>query len=346
MKNNKSLLVSVSSMLDIKKIDKNTKYINIDITNCTQDVINYFLDNGKEYLYSEIIDGVKGYIYVSYDEFFKAENIITSIYIDMPNDLSKLEIARYLYTSIAKYIFLDINVSPEKNESYSFSLISNINNLWGSLSDGRVSDISCAKIYYYLCKRMGLAITYLVNEHTKEAYNRLIIDNILLNVDLFNDIPYLQVRMMTKYFTPYNNDIEIDKRVKYIKSKYTDYLLDRSLKNIDYMKENCVFDILNKTQNILDIDSVKPVELSIIYQSLFSKYCPNYDVLINNLYLNSGQKSHFIMISYNGIHYSYNYKKRCFVKVNDVDLMNNINMGKIGVYLDEFIPNIKVNLNV
>lgn len=346
MKNNKSLLVSVSSMVDIKKISKNTKYINIDISNCGQDVIDYFLKNGKNYLYSEIIDDSKGYIYVGFEEFFKAENIITNIYIGMPNDLSKLEIARYLYTSVAKYIFFDINVSPEKNETYNFSLISNINNLWGSLSNGRVSDIGCAKIYYYLCKRMGLDISYLVNEHTKEAYNRLIIDNLILNVDLFNDIPYLQVGMMTKFFTPYNSDIDLDRKILYIKNKYTDYFLDRSLKNIDYTRENCIQDILNKTQNILDIDNVKPVELSIIYGDLFSRYCPNYDVKINNLYLNSNEKSHFIMISYNNDHYSYNYKKRCFVKVNDFDLIDNINNGKIGVYLNEFIPNIKVNLNV
>ena len=52
------------------------------------------------------------------------------------------------------------------------------------------------------------------------------------------------------------------------------------------------------------------------------------------------------MISYNNEHYSYNYKKKSFVKVNDTDILDNMKTGKIGLYLDEFIPNIKINLNV
>lgn len=346
MKNTHSLVVSVSSMKDIDNIKENTKYINIDITNCNYDVIDYFLKKGQKYLYSEIIDNTKGYIYVSYEDFSNAENIINMIYVNMPNDLNKLEIARYLYTSIAKYVFFDINIIPEKNETYSFSLTSNINNLWGSLSLGRVTDISAAKIFYYLCKRLDIDISLEINHDTKEAYNKLTINNLILNADLFQDIPYIQVKMPTKYFTPYNNDLELDKKIKYIKNKYTDSLIDKALKNIDYTKENCVGDILYKTQNIIDIENIKPVELSIIYEDIFSKYCPNYNIKINNLYLNNVDKNHFIMISYNNDHYSYNYKKKSFVKVNDNDLIENINTGKIGLYLDEFIPNIKINLNV
>ena len=346
MKNTKSLVVAVSTMKDIEKIKKDTKYININITNCTHDVIEYFMNKGQKYLYSEIINNVPGYIYVNYEDFYKAENIITKIYLNMPNDLNKLETARYLYTSLAKYVFFDINIDPSKNETYSFSLTSNINNLWGSLAAGRVTDVSIAKIYYYICKRLDLDISLEINEETKEAYNKLIIDNLIMNVDLFIDIPYIQVFMKTKNFTPYNDDLELDKKIKYIKTKYTNTLIDKSLKNIDYTKENCIRDILNKTQNILDIDNIKPVELSIIYEYLFNKYCPNYNVKINNLYLNNQEKNHFIMISYNNDHYSYNYKEKTFIKVNDYDLIDNLKTGKIGLYLDEFIPNIKINLNV
>ena len=346
MKNNRSLVVSLSSKKDIEKIKENTKYINIDITNCDYDVIAHLLMHGQKYLYSEIIDDTKGYIYVTYEDFYKAETIIGAIYADMPNNLNKLETARYLYTSIAKFVFFDINIIPEKNETYSFSLTSNINNLWGSLALGRVTDISAAKLYYYLCRRMDLDITLEINRQTKEAYNKLTIDNLILNVDLFSDIPYLQVNMKTLHFTPYNNEIDLDKKIKYIKSKYTDTLIDKALKNVDYTKENCIEDILYKTQNILNIETIKPVELSIIYDYLFKKYCPNYIVKINNLFLNNSDKYHFIMISYNNEHYSYNYKKRTFVKVNDLDLIDNIQNGKIGLYLDEIIPNIKINLNV
>ena len=152
--------------------------------------------------------------------------------------------------------------------------------------------------------------------------------------------------MKTKYFTPYNEDIDLDKKIKYIKHKYIDAEIDKSLKNIDYTKEDCVEDILYKTQNIIDIENIKPVELSIIYEYLFKEYCPNYSIKINNLFLNNDEKNHFIMISYNNDHYSYNYKKKSFVKVTDLDLIDNITSGKIGLYLNEIIPNIKLNLNI
>lgn len=346
MKNTHSLVVSISSIKDIDKIKENTKYINIDITNCDHTVIDYFLKNGNNYLYSEVIDNTKGYSYVNYNDFYKAETIISAIYANMPNDLNKLEIARYLYVSIAKYVFFDINIVPEKNETFNFSLTSNINNLWGSLSLGRVTESSISKIFYYLCKRLDIDISLELDNDTKKVYNRLKINNLILNVDLFKDLPYIQVKMQTKYFSPYNNDLELDKKVKYIKNKYTDSLIDKALKNVDYTKENSIEDILYKTQNILDIDNVKPVELSIIYEYLFDKYCPNYNIKINNLFLNNREKNHFIMISYNNEHYSYNYKKKTFVKVNDLDILDNIKTGKIGLYLNEFIPNIKINLNV
>ena len=115
MKNTHSLVVSISSMKDIDKIKENTKYINIDITNCDHNIIDYFLKNGSNYLYSEIIDNTKGYIYVSYNDFCKAETIISAIYANMPNDLTKLEMARYLYISIAKYVFFDINIILFRN---------------------------------------------------------------------------------------------------------------------------------------------------------------------------------------------------------------------------------------
>lgn len=340
MKKMPSLVVEIFSMKDIDKITEKTKYINIDITNIDFEIIDFFLKNGENYLYSEIIDGVPGYIYVNYEDFFRAEEIIKGIYAGMPNDLSKLEMARYLYVSIANYVFFDINLVPEKNENYNFSLFSSIHNLWGSLSLGRVNDISVSKIYYYLCRRLDIDIELEVNYDTKEAYNKLKINNIIFLVDLFNDIPFIQVRMKTTHFGNYNDDINLDKKVKYIKSKYNDILLDKALKRIDYTDKDCVANILYKTQNVLEVDKVKPIELSVIYDIIFKRYCPNYSIKINNLFLNNKYKNHFIIISYGDEHYSYNYKKKMFVKVNDRDIIANIDAGKIGLYLNEFIPNL------
>ena len=63
----------------------------------------------------------------------------------------------------------------------------------------------------------------------------------------------------------------------------------------------------------------------------------------NNLFLNTKDKNHFIIISYEDEHYSYNYKKKAFVKVTNLDLIDNLNNGRIGLYSDEFIPNLGLN---
>lgn len=340
MKNIKSLIVSISTIQDLKKITKDTKYINLDITNPNYDIISYFINKGKAYKYADITNDINGYNYVDYDTFAQSELLIDMIYADMPNNLSPLETAKYLYIAIGKCVSFDINADTKKNELYDLSLITSINNLWGALAIGSVNDISASKIYYYLCRRLGLDISLVANEKNKTALTKLIINNQVLITDLFEDIPFIKANMQTRHFASYNDDINIDKRIKYITDRYNDYYLDKALKNIDYTKEDCIFIFLNKIKNLIDVNRIKSSELSVIYKHLFSIYCTNYNIKINNLFLNDNLKKHFLLISYNDNHYSYNYKKKAFVKVIDKDLIDNLNIGKIGLYVDEFIPNI------
>ncbi len=340
MKKDNKIVVSISSMNDIDKLTDKTKYINLDITNCDFDVINFFIKNGENYLYSEIIQDKPGYIYVSYQDFLKSENIISGIYASMPNDLSPLEMARYLYVSIPKYVCLDINLDREKNELLNLNLINCVNNLWGSIALGRVNDKSISKIYYYLCRRMGIDVSLMNSNITHDTYTELHIARMAIITDLFNDLPFIQAGMKTLHFGNYNDEVELDKKVKYIKNKYNDELIDKALKDIDYRDDMCVEVVLAKTERILPIDIIKPVELAVIYTFIFNKYCSNCDIKINNLFLNNKERNHFIVISYNDEHYSYNYKKKIFVRIENKDIKNNINIGKIGIYMDEFIPNI------
>ena len=340
MKNKSSLIVSISNISDLDKITKDTKYINLDITNPNREVINYFIKNGMPYMYSDLINTTSGYNYVSHDDFVKAENILDAVCLSMPSNLNEIEIAKYLYVTICKYISLDINTDQNKIETYNSSLISTVNNLWGSLSLGTVSDISASKIYYYLCRRLDLDINIVIEENNKKALTKLLINNQVLITDLYEDIPYIKCKMKTRYFATYNDDIILDKKIKYLKDKYNDYNIDKALKDIDYMASDCVFKILSKTMKIIDIDEIKPLELNIIYRYIFGKYCPNYNIKINNLFLNTEHHLHFIIISYNDEHYSYNYKQNAFIKVDDEELIDNISNGKIGLYLNEDIPNI------
>ena len=80
-------------------------------------------------------------------------------------------------------------------------------------------------------------------------------------------------------------------------------------------------------------------------QSEIGKNQQKNKILFSQCHLNKN-KFHFIMISYNDYHYSYNYKKKSFVKVNDLDILNNLKLGKISIYKDELIPNIKLNMNL
>ena len=340
MKNKSSLMLSIYNINDTEKIAKDIKYINLDITNPNYDIINYFINNGQNYLYSDIIDKVNGYNYVKYEEFLKAENLIEIIYANMPNNLTKLAQARYLYISLGKTLSCSINANLEKTELYNMPLITNINNIWGSLSIGITNHISANKIYYYLCRRLGINCEFIKKEEDESYSVKLTINNKVLIVDLYKDIPYIQSNMKTKAFSTYNDDYDLDRKINYIKDKYNDYYLDKELKDIDYTSEEWILNFLLKTQKVLNLESINPTELSIIYEYIFNKYCSNYDIRINNLYLNSNDKLHFIMISYNKSHYSYNYKNKTFIKITDEDIINNLKIGKIGLYQKENIPNI------
>ena len=50
-----------------------------------------------------------------------------------------------------------------------------------------------------------------------------------------------------------------------------DEIIDESLKELNFNKENILPSILNKTQNIMDIANIEPSCLSIIYNLIFIK---------------------------------------------------------------------------
>ena len=338
MKNKSSLTIQISDITDVDKITKNTKYINLDITNLSHDVINYFLEHGQKYLYSDKIDDVLGYTYASYDDFVRAEEIIDLIYAKMPSNLTKLEMAKYLYVNIGKYVTYDINSDYEKTPLYNLDLMSKVNNLWSSLALGRVNDKSASKIYYYLCRRLSINVD--IVKHNYEFLNKLVINNQMLVVNIFKDIPYIKIGMHTRFFATYNDDKLLDKKINYLRNEYKDYYIDRELKNIDYTNKDCVKEVLVRTKKLVNIDYINPTELSVIYNDIFEKYCANYNVKINNLFLNKNEKGHFIMISQDDDHYSYNYRKKTFVNVSKTDITYNLKMEKIGLYVGEYIPNV------
>ena len=165
MKDSKQLRMNITSMDDIKKLEKNKniKYLNIDVMNPDLEIIYYLIDHGQNYSYSDLIEDKKGYIYVSHEIFKQSMMFILDIINNIPSTLNELEIARYLYITIGKNLGYDINILPDKNETFSLKNISIINNIWGSLTNTKGTNISFLKkaisgallpiIYWEQCSR-------------------------------------------------------------------------------------------------------------------------------------------------------------------------------------------------
>ena len=346
MKDKSPIIMNISTMEDIEKLknNKNVKYLNIDITNPNMEVIYYLIKNGNNYSYSDLIEGKKGYIYVSFDIFKESELLILDMIKGIPNNLNKLEIARYLYITLGKIIGYDINILPDKNETFNLNNINTINNIWGCLYNLKGTNTSFTKIYLYLCRIMGIDCNLISTSNTGYLKNILTIDDKSIITDITQDIPLIQGNFKTKYFLGYNDNIELDKKVKYIKDEYSETKIEQVLKNINYSNEQIIKEILLKTQNIINANEMKPIELGIIYDIIFQKYCPNYDISINNLFINGiyDNKEHFILISYNNQYYSYNYNRYSFVELSYNEIIKNIENKKIEIYLNEKIPTINI----
>lgn len=331
-----SLMFSVDSYKDVKKITKvSPKYINLTISNPDIKIIDYFMKNGNNFLYADLIDNKKGYIYVDYSIFYRAQLIINNLVFNIDSDFNELEKARYIYIKLGKMLGLDINSMPNKNDTFNFNNLNTINNIWGSLYNYKATNVSIVKLYLYVCSLLGIKCEIINTSDKGYLCNKLTINEKEYFVDLTKDLPYIQANFKTKYFDNYNEDMELDKKIGYIKKKYNDILIDEELKNIDYTSELLLENILLKTQNIIKVENIKSNELSLIYKEIFDKYCPNYHITINNLYYNNETKDHFILFSYNDKHYCYNYNKLTFIPISIDSINNSINDNVIGIYLEE-----------
>ena len=335
--NNTDIILSINDINDIDKIGNNTKYINISIDSFSRDVIDYFLRCGKDFLYTDSINNKNGFIYATYDMFKNGEKIIDSIISNMPSNLNDLDKVRYLYISLGKILSADINTMDNKNEKISFSSVSVINNIWGSITSGKTTSACISKLFMYLCSRVGIKSELINSDINGNIGNKIYVDDSFLIVDLYNDLYNIQGGFSTKYFDKYNDNKDIDKKIFYIKNSYINEIIDKELRGLDYTKDNMLSDILEVLERSINISDVGVIELAKICKDIFDKYTPNYDIRINNLFLldSDESKEHFIVISYDNSFYSYNYSKGCFIKMSYDVITKNIKDNKIGIYKGE-----------
>jgi len=340
MKDSKEVIMTIANREDIKELEKkpNIKYINLDIKNTDLETICYLIENGNKYSYSETIDGKKGYIYVPFEVFKQSELFILEILNKLPLTLDELEIARYLYITIGKNVGYDINVLPDKNETFNLKNISTINNMWGSIYHRKGTNISLTKLYLHLCSLMNINCEIITTGQLGYQKNILTFQNKNITTDITQDIPYIQAGFKTRYFTGYDDNLNLDKKIGYIKEIYNEYRVEQALNNIDYSAEYFLKEILEKTSQVLDIKNINPIELSIIYKEIFEKFCPNYEIKIHNLYMNNlPYKEHFILINYNNQFYCFNYTQNRFVRIDEKEIKISMQEQKIGVYLNEHL---------
>ena len=346
MKDKSPVIMSISTMKDIQELKKsnNIKYLNIDITSPDLEVIYYLIENGKNYSYSDMLDGKRGYIYVSYDVFRESELLLLDIINNIPITLDELEISKYLYIKVGKILGYDINIFPDKNETFNLKEISTVNNIWGSINKRKGTNVSFTKVYLYLCRIMAIDCNLVSVNDEGYLQNSLSIKNKTIITDITKDIPFIEANFKTSHFLGYNDNLELDKKINYIKDNYSELKIEESLKNVEYNKDTTVIEILLKTQDIIKASEIKPIELGIIYDIIFKKFCPNYDIYINNLFINDtyNEKEHFVLICYSNKYYSFNYIRNSFVEISSEEIIKNIENNKIGIYENEIIPKISI----
>ena len=334
--NKGSILVCINSINDVDKITPDTKYINIAIDNINTDVIDYFLLHGDKYSYSDIMNGKMGFIYADYECFRLGEMKISNIINNMPNNLNTLEKIRYIYISLGNLLSSDINLMEDKNECVSFANISLVNNIWGSLANGKTFDKTISKIFMYVCARIGIKSELIVSNIGGSIGNKIYLNDSFLIVNLFKDISNIRGKFITRYFDKYNDDINMDKKIHYINDNYTDYYLNDILKKIDCTKDNFLYEVVSVMAKLINIGNIDTFSLSEIYINIFKEYFPNVEIGVNNFYICSGsEKETFVIIRYKDEMYSFNYQRNKFIQIDPIELENNINSNRIGIYLDE-----------
>ena len=262
----------------------------------------------------------------------------------MPSNLNMLEKLRYIYIQLGKIMSYDINIILEKNDTFIFNNLGNINNLWGALSVGKMTNISIVKIFKYLCILLNIDCEIIAINDYGYLCNKVTINNQVIILDLLKDVPYIQSGFSTMYFSNYNDDLELDRKIGYVHDTYKNEILDNEIRKYIKIGNFDLENMLLIVQQILNVDNIRPIELGIILNEILRKHYPNEDIVINNLYINDmyNNKEHFLLITGNNKHYSYNYRKKSFVEVSKQELINNLNSKKIGIYLDEVIPELEI----
>lgn len=324
------------------------KYVLLDIGKPDFGVIDYFLRYGENYLYSYCYGDSSGYVYVDYETFKKGQESILKIVLGIDSNYSDLYKARYLYTRLGKIVGKNIDCMSPYAVVYQFDKTLECSNIWGAISSTYVNDVSLSKLYLYLCSLVG--VTCSLVERDGRFFNKIILGNREVLVDLYQDLYCIQGGLETKWFGDYNHNIEMDRKIGYIRDNYSDFYIQDYIQSHSSLVADEVFlgDFLLYTQKVLGISSFSSFEIFEVYQNLFLRYCSNFNFGVDNLFvkMDDGSREHLVVISGGEECYCYNYVDGSFVLILKEQLDSYFNDGKIGRYNQESIGNLGMEVLV
>ena len=325
------VICKVKNKNDLSRFGDDTSYVELSLSEPDYEVIGSLLAKDNSNYYTD--DG--GYVYVDYNTFKEGQEFINDLILKIDSDFSLLEKARYLYIQLGKIMGIDINACEEKNEDYRYLDYNILDNIWGSICYRKANNCSLAKLYMYLCSLVGVRCELVGS--SRGYINRVYWENNSFCVDLYNDIMYIQGGFETKYFGSYNNDLNLDKKISYIRDNYSNSYLRTLFREFGGLNKDIFRWLLIRSQGIFNIGNICSYELFRIYKYVFDTYLVNSEIKISNLYINSisNEKEHFVLFNYKDRYFSYNYTVHSFVEISIDDIRKNINAKKIGIYQGE-----------
>lgn len=219
------------------------------------------------------------------------ENLIDKTIKRMPENLNKIEQARYIYISLGKLFTFDkeywLGNSEQQKKIYYRSISNNID--IEKLKEKRKTRATCieiSKVYENCLKRIGIdATTYQEDPDDRHRITLIKVDNNTYEADLQRDLVYIQTKRDTKYFGynvkgqeySINKDKlkQIDAKIGYdsegeITIKELIENLKSNFKNKMKLSEKVKI-ALNEVSNIPEVQKMEYVERAIFYRWFLNK---------------------------------------------------------------------------
>lgn len=212
-------------------------------------------------------------------------NAVDRLIAQIPNNLSEIEKARYVYLELGKLLCYDekywFGNSKIQNRIYKKSLHSTPR--FSEIQENRKRKsicISISKLYSSVLQEIGIKSGQ--QSENGHYFTYLIMNDSLYYADLNNDMKYIQLELPTSFFCTEGAKVlskdrlqQIDEKLGYhykgiynFKSKIN--MIETKFKNINTLcdKVQCIFDLGSEIPGVKDLELI---ERNSIYKTLFLK---------------------------------------------------------------------------